>query len=222
MSLRYCKRLIAPILAAVLALTLCACIPMGLPNGPSDGSDQALSDHAKYARYLNGLVGERQELSDGFSYTAIARPVQAEEETCIELSSVKDGKSGPADKEYDSIAITLLIPDGGKGTKFSFSYSTVKADGTRDLLVQASCVLDTAVYQGELSGFTAYKNNETVETGDEPRDEGYYLGIANEELKFLLRAATAMLDVADLDLSALGFTYEVAPLGAEETTAPTT
>lgn len=211
------KRLIAFSLALLTCVGLSSC-DMN-PETDNPGADIILgkSDFDHYVEYLNGLEDERQEFSNGYMYKVVVQPVQEQKDTYVSIQSVMDGKSSQTDMHYYSIAVSLVIPEGGKDTKFSFELSEYKGDGTNTVLVRASGVMDTAEYDGTLPAFQEY----TASEDDRIEDEAEYLRLATEEVNYMLIATATMMKRANLTISALGFTYEVQPLESETSSLPT-
>ena len=101
------------------------------------------------------------------------------------------------------MSIVLIIPEGGQEIHFGFDFSEVNKDGSRTKLVTGTGTLNAAEYNGSLPSFTDYTNT----MKQDGSGEEHYRQMATEEMNHLLTAATVLLGRADLDLSALGFTY---------------
>lgn len=211
------KRLIAFSLALLTCVGLSSCNMNPETDNPGAGIILGKSDFDHYVEYLNSLEDARQEFSNGYMYKVVVQPVQEQKDTYVSIQSVMDGKSSQTDIHYYSVAVSLLIPEGGKNSKYSFELSEYRGDGTHTVLVRASGVMNTAEYDGALPAFQEYTANADADL----EDEKTYLNMASEEVNFLLIATATMMKKANLTISALGFTYEVQPLESETSSLPT-
>jgi hypothetical protein len=159
------------------------------------------SDFDRYIEYLNGLE-DHEDIYDGYGYLAMAYPVRVQDELCINLAGITNAKGGNVDKDF-TLTMVLIIPEGGQEIHFGFDFSEVNKDGSRTKLVTGTGTLNAAAYNGGLPAFTAYTNT----MKQDGRGEEHYRQMATEEMNHLLTAASVLLGRADLDLSALGFTY---------------
>lgn len=212
---RICKRLTVFVLALLTCVIGSSCQMISDNQNPVGDILLGRSNFDHYVEYLNSLEETRQEFSDGYRYTVSVQPVLKQQETCVRIHSVMNGKSSQTDVHYYSVVMTLVVPEGGNNSEYGFELSEYKGDGTHTVLVRASGVMNTAEYNGTLPAFQEYTNAEA-----DPQDEEEYRKMATEEMNFLLIATATMMKRANLTISALGFTYEVQPLEGE-TSLPT-
>jgi hypothetical protein len=159
------------------------------------------SDFDRYIEYLNGLE-DHEDIYDGYGYLAMAYPVRVQDELCINLAGVMNAKGGNVDKDF-TLSMVLIIPEGGQEIHFGFDFSEVNKDGSRTKLVTGTGTLNAAEYNGSLPAFADYTNT----MKQDGSGEEHYRQMATEEMNHLLTAASVLLGRADLDLTALGFTY---------------
>ena len=207
---RISKRLAVLLLGLLLCLALPSCSAISsilnlwlTPiRPPEELSGEDTGDFDRYIEYLNGLPEKRDEFSEGRGYKVTACPVQAGDETTLKIEAVNQSLTLEGEVIYTK-TLVLTIPENGQNTAFTYSYSDYNDDGSPDHTVSASGTLNTSEYNGVLTKFTEF----TDSIGHYKNAEEIYLELASEEMEALLKAAAAMLSRADLDLSALGFTY---------------
>ena len=204
------KRLIACFLAFLLCFTLPSCGVVSTVKDALSTLTDKPSDFDRYIEYLNRLE-DHEDVYDGYGYLAMAYPVTVQDELCINLAGVMNAKGGNVDKDF-TLTMVLIIPEGGQEIYFGFDFSEVNKDGSRTKLVTGTGTLNAAEYNGSLPPFTEYTNTMKQDGGGEE----HYRQMATEEMNHLLTAAAVLLGRADLDLSALGFTYEVQPPESEQ------
>ena len=204
------KKLIACVLALLLCLALPSCGMLSVVKNIMSSLAEKPSDFDRYIEYLNGLE-DHEDVYDGYGYLAMAYPVTVQDELCINLAGVMNAKGGNVDKDF-TLTMVLIIPEGGQEIYFGFDFSEVNKDGSRTKLVTGTGTLNAAEYNGSLPPFTEYTNTMKQDGGGEE----HYRQMATEEMNHLLTAAAVLLGRADLDLSALGFTYEVQPPESEQ------
>jgi hypothetical protein len=198
---RICKRLTASVLALLLCLALPSCGMLSVVKSTLSNLTDKPSDFDRYIEYLNGLE-DHEDIYDGYGYLAMAYPVRVQDELCINLAGIMNAKGGNVDKDF-TLSIVLIIPEGGQEIHFGFDFSEVNKDGSRTKLVTGTGTLNAAEYNGSLPAFTDYTNT----MKQDGSGEEHYRQMATEEMNHLLTAAAVLLGRADLDLSALGFTY---------------
>ena len=198
---RICKRLTASVLALLLCLALPPCGMLSVVKSTLSTLTDKPTDFDRYIEYLNGLE-DHEDIYDGYGYLAMAYPVRVQDELCINLAGVMNAKGGNVDKDF-TLTMVLIIPEGGQEIHFGFDFSEVNKDGSRNKLVTGTGTLNAAEYNGSLPAFNEYTNSMKTDSSGE---ENYH-EMATEEMNRLLAAASELLSRADLDLSALGFTY---------------
>ena len=204
------KKLIACVLALLLCLALPSCGMLSVVKNIMSSLAEKPSDFDRYIEYLNGLE-DHEDVYDGYGYLAMAYPVTVQDELCINLAGVMNAKGGNVDKDF-TLTMVLIIPEGGQEIYFGFDFSEVNKDGSRNKLVTGTGTLNAAEYNGSLPPFTEYTNT----LKQDGSGEEHYRQMATEEMNHLLTAAAVLLERADLDLTALGFTYEVQPPESEQ------
>ena len=211
MDSRIHTRLTSVLLALLLCLMLPSCsLVSAVKDVLVDLADKP-SDFDRYIEYLYDLNEDHQDVYDGYGYLAMAYPVTVQDELCINLAGVMNAKGGNVDKDF-TLTMVLIIPEGGQEIHFGFDFSDVNKDGSRTKLVTGTGTLNAAEYNGSLPPFTEYTNTMKQDGGGEE----HYRQMATEEMNHLLTAASVLLGRADLDLTALGFTYEVQPPESEQ------
>ena len=195
------KKLIACVLALLLCLALPSCGMLSVVKNIMSSLAEKPSDFDRYIEYLNGLE-DHEDVYDGYGYLAMAYPVTVQDELCINLAGVMNAKGGNVDKDF-TLTMVLIIPEGGQEIYFGFDFSEVNKDGSSNKLVTGTGTLNAAEYNGSLPAFNEYTNSMKTDSSGE---ENYH-EMATEEMNRLLTAASELLSRADLDLSALGFTY---------------
>lgn len=202
MNARLYKRLTALLLAFLLCLMLPSCSLVSTVKGALVDLTDKPSDFDRYVEYLRDLNEDHEDMYHVFGYTAMAYPVQVQDETCLNLAGIMNAKGGNIDKFF-TLTVVLIIPEGGQNAHFAFSFSEINEDDTQTELVRGTGTFHTAEYNGSLPSFTDYTNNlNDVDDGEE-----HYREMATEEMNRLLAAAEELLARADLTLDALGFTY---------------
>lgn len=204
------KRLIACFLAFLLCFTLPSCGVVSTVKDALSTLTDKPSDFDRYIEYLNRLE-DHEDVYDGYGYLAMAYPVRVQDELCINLAGITNAKGVNVDKDF-TLTMVLIIPEGGQEIHFGFDFSEVNKDGSRNKLVTGTGTLNAAEYNGSLPAFNEYTNTMKQDGGGEE----HYRQMATEEMNHLLTAAAVLLGRADLDLSALGFTYEVQPPESEQ------
>ena len=205
------KKLIACVLALLLCLALPSCSMLSVVKNIISSLAEKPSDFDRYIEYLNGLE-DHEDVYDGYGYLAMAYPVTVQDELCINLAGVMNAKGGNVDKDF-TLTMVLIIPEGGQEIYFGFDFSEVNKDGSRNNLVTGTGTLNAAEYNGSLPPFTEYTNT----MKQDGSGEEHYRQMATEEMNHLLTAAAVLLGRADLDLSALGFTYTPAEIETDQT-----
>lgn len=198
---RICKRLTALLLALLLCLMLPSCGMVTIVKDALSTLTDKPTDFDRYIEYLNGLE-DHEDVYDGYGYLAMAYPVTVQDEQCINLAGIMNAKGGNVDKDF-TLTMVLIIPEGGQEIHFGFDFSEVKEDGSLAKLVTGTGTLNAAEYNGSLPPFTEYTNS----MKQDGSGEEHYRQMATEEMNRLLTAASVLLGRADLDLTALGFTY---------------
>ena len=207
---RICKRLTALLLGLLLCLMLPSCGMVTIVKDALSTLTDKPTDFDRYIEYLNGLE-DHEDIYDGYGYLAMTYPVRVQDELCINLAGITNAKGGNVDKDF-TLTMVLIIPEGGQEIHFGFDFSEVNKDGSRTKLVTGTGTLNAAEYNGNLPAFTEYTNSMKTDNSGE---ENYHK-MATEEMNRLLAAASVLLGRADLDLTALGFTYEVQPPESEQ------
>ena len=205
------KKLIACVLALLLCFALPSCGMLSVVKNIMSSLAEKPSDFDRYIEYLNGLE-DHEDVYDGYGYLAMAYPVTVQDELCINLAGVMNAKGGNVDKDF-TLTMVLIIPEGGQEIYFGLDFSEVNKDGSRNKLVTGTGTLNAAEYNGSLPPFTEYTNTMKQDGGGEE----HYRQMATEEMNHLLTAAAVLLGRADLDLSALGFTYTPAEIETDQT-----
>ena len=195
------KRLTALLLGLLLCLMLPSCGMVTIVKDALSTLTDKPTDFDRYIEYLNGLE-DHEDVYDGYGYLAMAYPVTVQDEQCLNLAGIMNAKGGNVDKDF-TLSMVLIIPEGGQEIHFGFDFSEVNKDGSRTKLVTGTGTLNAAEYNGSLPAFTDYTNTIRQDGGGEE----HYRQMATEEMNHLLTAASVLLGRADLDLSALGFTY---------------
>lgn len=195
------KRLTALLLGLLLCLMLPSCGMVTIVKDALSTLTEKPSDFDRYIEYLNGLE-DHEDVYDGYGYLAMAYPVTVQDEQCLNLAGVMNAKGGNVDKDF-TLSMVLIIPEGGQEIHFGFDFSEVNKDGSRTKLVTGTGTLNAAEYNGSLPAFTDYTNTMRQDGGGEE----HYRQMATEEMNHLLTAAAVLLGRAELDLTALGFTY---------------
>ena len=195
------KRLIACFLVFLLCFTLPSCGVVSTVKDALSTLTDKPSDFDRYIEYLNRLE-DHEDVYDGYGYLAMAYPVRVQDELCINLAGITNAKGMNVDKDF-TLTMVLIIPEGGQEIHFGFDFSEVNKDGSRNKLVTGTGTLNAAEYNGSLPAFNEYTNSMKTDSSGE---ENYH-EMATEEMNRLLAAASELLSRADLDLSALGFTY---------------
>ena len=195
------KRLTALLLGFLLCLMLPSCGMVTIVKDALSTLTEKPTDFDRYIEYLNGLE-DHEDVYDGYGYLAMAYPVTVQDEQCLNLAGVMNAKGGNVDKDF-TLSMVLIIPEGGQEIHFGFDFSEVNKDGSRTKLVTGTGTLNAAEYNGSLPAFTDYTNTVRQDGGGEE----HYRQMATEEMNHLLTAASVLLGRADLDLTALGFTY---------------
>lgn len=195
------KRLTALLLGLLLCLMLPSCGMVTIVKDALSTLTEKPTDFDRYIEYLNGLE-DHEDVYDGYGYLAMAYPVTVQDEQCLNLAGIMNAKGGNVDKDF-TLSMVLIIPEGGQEIHFGFEFSEVNKDGSRTKLVTGTGTLNAAEYNGSLPAFTDYTNTIRQDGGGEE----HYRQMATEEMNHLLTAASVLLGRADLDLSALGFTY---------------
>ena len=198
---RICKRLTESVLALLLCLALPSCGMLSVVKSTLSNLTDKPSDFDRYIEYLNRLE-DHEDIYDGYGYLAMAYPARVQDELCINLAGITNAKGGNVDKDF-TLTMVLIIPEGGQEIHFGFDFSEVNKDGSRTKLVTGKGTLNAAEYNGSLPSFNEYTNSMKTDSSGE---ENYH-EMATEEMNRLLAAASELLSRADLDLSALGFTY---------------
>ena len=198
---QFSKRLIACFLAFLLCFTLPSCGVVSTVKDALSTLTDKPSDFDRYIEYLNRLE-DHEDVYDGYGYLAMAYPVRVQDELCINLAGVTNAKGGNVDKDF-TMTMVLIIPEGGQEIYFGFDFSEVNKDGSSNKLVTGTGTFNAAEYNGSLPAFNEYTNSMK---NDSSGEENYH-EMATEEMNRLLTAASELLSRADLDLSALGFTY---------------
>ena len=198
---RICKRLTALLLALLLCLMLPSCGMVTIVKDALSTLTDKPTDFDRYIEYLNGLE-DHEDVYDGYGSLAMAYPVTVQDEQCLNLAGVMNAKGGNVDKDF-TLTMVLIIPEGGQEIYFGFDFSEIKEDGSLAKLVTGTGTLNAAEYNGSLPPFTDYTNTMKQDGGGEE----HYRQMATEEMNHLLTAASVLLGRADLDLTALGFTY---------------
>ena len=198
---RISKRLTALLLGLLLCLMLPSCGMVTIFKDALSTLTDKPTDFDRYIEYLNGLE-DHEDVYDGYGYLAMAYPVTVQDEQCLNLAGIMNAKGGNVDKDF-TLTMVLIIPEGGQEIHFGFDFSEVNKDGSRTKLVTGTGTLNAAEYNGSLPAFTEYTNTMRQDGGGEE----HYRQMATEEMNHLLTAASVLLGRADLDLSALGFTY---------------
>ena len=204
------KRLAVLLLGLLLCLALPSCSAISSILNlwltpicpPEELSGEDTGDFDRYIEYLNGLPEKRDEFSEGRGYRVTICPVQEGDDTTLKIEAVNQSLTLEGEVIYTG-TLVLMIPESGQNTAFTYSYSDYNEDGSPDHTVSASGTLNTSEYNGVLTKFTEF----TDSMGHYNNAEEVYLEIATEEMEALLKAASELLSRADLDLSALGFTY---------------
>ena len=195
------KRLTALLLGLLLCLMLPSCGMVTIVKDALSTLTDKPTDFDRYIEYLNGLE-DHEDVYDGYGYLAMAYPVTVQDEQCLNLAGVMNAKGGNVDKDF-TLSMVLIIPEGGQEIHFGFDFSEVNKDGSRTKLVTGTGTLNAAEYNGSLPAFTEYTNTVRQDGGGEE----HYRQMATEEMNHLLTAASLLLERAELDLTALGFTY---------------
>ena len=195
------KRLTALLLGLLLCLMLPSCGMVTIVKDALSTLTDKPTDFDRYIEYLNGLE-DHEDVYDGYGYLAMAYPVTVQDEQCLNLAGVMNAKGGNVDKDF-TLTMVLIIPEGGQEIHFGFEFSEVNKDGSRTKLVTGTGTLNAAEYNGSLPAFTDYTNTMRQDGGGEE----HYRQMATEEMNHLLTAASLLLERAELDLTALGFTY---------------
>ena len=198
---RIWKRLTALLLGLLLCLMLPSCGMVTIVKDTLSTLIEKPTDFDRYIEYLNGLE-DHEDVYDGYGYLAMAYPVTVQDEQCINLAGIMNAKGGNVDKDF-TLTMVLIIPEGGQEIHFGFDFSEVNKDGSRTKLVTGTGTLNAAEYNGSLPAFTEYTNTMRQDGGGEE----HYRQMATEEMNHLLTAAAVLLGRAELDLTALGFTY---------------
>ncbi|MBQ7910692.1 MAG: hypothetical protein IJ363_07905 [Clostridia bacterium] len=198
---RIWKRLTALLIGVLLCFTLPSCGALSVVKDALSTLTDKPTDFDRYIEYLNGLE-DHEDIYDGYGYLAMAYPVTVQDEQCLNLAGVTNAKGENVDKDF-TLTMVLIIPEGGQEIHFGFDFSEVNKDGSRTKLVTGTGTLNAAEYNGSLPAFTDYTNTMRQDGGGEE----HYRQMATEEMNHLLTAASVLLGRADLDLSALGFTY---------------
>ena len=198
---RISKRLTALLIGLLLCLMLPSCGMVTIVKDALSTLTDKPTDFDRYIEYLNGLE-DHEDVYDGYGYLAMAYPVTVQDEQCLNLAGIMNAKGGNVDKDF-TLTMVLIIPEGGQEIHFGFDFSEVNKDGSRTKLVTGTGTLNAAEYNGSLPAFTEYTNTMRQDGGGEE----HYRQMATEEMNHLLTAASVLLGRADLDLSALGFTY---------------
>ena len=207
---RISKRLAVLLLGLLLCLALPSCSAISsilnlwlTPiRPPEELSGEDTGDFDRYIEYLNGLPEKRDERSEGRGYKVTACPVQEGDEIMLKIEAVNQSLTLDGEVTYTE-TLVLMIPESGQNTAFTYSYSDYNDDGSPDHTVSASGTLNTSEYNGVLTKFTEFTDSK----GYYKNAEEVHLEIASEEMEALLKAASKLLARAELDLSALGFTY---------------
>ena len=202
---RISKRLAVLLLGLLLCLALPSCSAISsilnlwlTPiRPPEELSGEDTGDFDRYIEYLNGLPEKRDELSEGRGYKVTVCPVQEEDEIMLKIEAVNQSLTLDGEVTYTE-TLVLMIPESGQNTAFTYSYSDYN-----DHTVSASGTLNTSEYNGVFTKFTEFTDSK----GYYKNAEEVHLEIASEEMEALLKAASKLLARAELDLSALGFTY---------------
>ena len=195
------KRLTALLIGLLLCLMLPSCGMVTIVKDAFSTLTDKPTDFDRYIEYLNGLE-DHEDVYDGYGYLAMAYPVTVQDEQCLNLAGIMNAKGGNVDKDF-TLTMVLIIPEGGQEIHFGFDFSEVNKDGSRTKLVTGTGTLNAAEYNGSLPAFTEYTNTMRQDGGGEE----HYRQMATEEMNHLLTAASVLLGRADLDLTALGFTY---------------
>ena len=198
---RVCMRLIALLFGLLLCFTLPSCGVLSVVKDTLCTLTDKPTDFDRYIEYLNGLE-DHEDIYDGYGYLAMAYPVTVQDKQCLNLAGIMNAKGGNVDKDF-TLSMVLIIPEGGQEIHFGFDFSEVNKDGSRTKLVTGTGTLNAAEYNGSLPPFTEYTNT----MKQDGSGEEHYRQMATEEMNRLLAAASVLLGRADLDLSALGFTY---------------
>lgn len=198
---RISKRLTALLLGLLLCLMLPSCGMVTIFKDALSTLTDKPTDFDRYIEYLNGLE-DHEDVYDGYGYLAMAYPVTVQDEQCLNLAGIMNAKGGNVDKDF-TLTMVLIIPEGGQEIHFGFDFSEVNKDGSRTKLVTGTGTLNAAEYNGSLPAFTEYTNTMRQDGGGEE----HYRQMATEEMNHLLTAASLLLGRAELDLTALGFTY---------------
>ena len=207
---RISKRLAVLLLGLLLCLALPSCSAISsilnlwlTPiRPPEELNGEDTGDFDRYIEYLNSLPEKRDDFSEGRGYKVKVCPVQEGNNTMLKIEAVNQSLTLDGEVIYTK-TLVLMIPENGQNTAFTYSYSDYNDDGSPDHTVSASGTLNTSEYNGALTKFTEF----TDSMGHYNNAEEVYLELATEEMEALLKATVAVLARADLDLSALGFTY---------------
>ena len=195
------KRLTALLIGLLLCFTLPSCGALSVVKDTLSTLIEKPTDFDRYIEYLNGLE-DHEDIYDGYGYLAMAYPVTVQDEQCLNLAGIMNAKGGNVDKDF-TLTMVLIIPEGGQEIHFGFDFSEVNKDGSCTKLVTGTGTLNAAEYNGSLPPFTEYTNS----LKQDGSGEEHYRQMATEEMNRLLAAASVLLGRAELDLTALGFTY---------------
>ena len=198
------KRTVILILALSLCMAFSSCgfisemkDTLFSPIAPTEES----SDFDRYIAHLNSLP-EAKDTHAPLGHTVTVYPVQESGEPALKYvydAHVHDSKG----KTVSTCTLTFVIPENGMNASFNFVYVEFSDNGNDKETVEASGVLNTSEYNGTITSFTDFENSR----GEYKNDEEIHLEIVTMYMESILESAKIMLERADLDLTALGFTY---------------
>ena len=198
------KRTVILILALSLCMAFSSCgfisemkDTLLSPIAPTEES----SDFDRYIAHLNSLP-DGKDTHAHLGYTVTVCPVQESGETALKYVydvHVYNSKG----KTVSTCTLTFIIPKNGMNANFNFVYDEFSDNGNDKETVEASGVLNTSEYNGTIISFTDFENSR----GEYKNDEEIHLEIVTMYMESILKSAKIMLERADLDLTALGFTY---------------
>ena len=202
MDQRVTKRLLSLLFSALLCLMLPSCGFFSAVWNEVDTRREDVSDFRRYAEYLQTLNEEKNDVYDGYGYTAFADTCYVKEDLCIRLGGTTRSLGAEDGLTYYITAV-LVIPEGDKEIHYGFQFSRENTDGSETNLVSGSGTLMAKSYQGKLPLFTEYED--FVNQSD--IHKVHYHEMATREMERLLDAAAILLDRAGLTVAALGFPY---------------